>query len=147
MAFVLMLTAIASLKWGSYSGEPWCRFYLNGVRFPNCSGKAKRTHTVEPSLRAASSVLDRISFRMLVREYCAASSSCSEGMPLYRKYERNFVFQKETPTPQFSPRKKKNKHTEVEKWTVKIATNYWSLQNQIKDQGWWFQELWVWITR
>ena len=55
-------------------------------RFPkkkNCSGKAKRTHTVDPSLRAASSLLDRISFRMLVREYCAASSSCSEGIPLY----------------------------------------------------------------
>ena len=95
---IMMLTAIASSKWGSYSGEPWCRFCLNGVRFSNSSGKAKRTHTVDPSLRAASSFLDRISFRMLVREYCAASSSCSEGMPLYRKDERNFVFQKGTQT-------------------------------------------------
>ena len=71
----------------------------------------KNSYTVDPSLRAASSFLDRISFRMLVREYLAASSSCSEGTLLYRKDEINKLRVSETSSKQrFSPRKKK-KHT------------------------------------
>ena len=36
-----MLTAITSSKWGSYTGKPWSRFYLNRLEISNCSGKAK----------------------------------------------------------------------------------------------------------
>ena len=45
-------------------------------------------HTVDPSIRAAFSFLDLISFRMLVREYCAASSSFSEGTALILRVKK-----------------------------------------------------------
>lgn len=75
-------------------------------------GKVTGLITLDPSLRAASSLLDFISFRILVREYCAASSSCSEGTPLIIY----FVYQKPIQARISAQGKnKRNIRTEIEK--------------------------------
>ena len=58
------------------------------VSCTNVIEKQKGLGTFNPSLRAASCLFDCISFRMLVREYCTALSSFSEGTPLLeQKYK------------------------------------------------------------